>query len=66
MLLTLLERLASRRRRPGASPVWTVIAVTTFLVRRSQQRARKDEVALREVLQPGEALLITHTTQPRG
>ena len=66
MLLSLLERLAARRRRPGAAPIWTVLSVTAFLMRRHQQRQRKDEVALREVLQPGESLLITHTTQPRG
>jgi hypothetical protein len=66
MLLSILERLASRRRRPGASPVWTVVAVSAFLLRQYQRRAQRDEVALREVLRPGESLLITHTTQPKG
>ena len=35
------------------------------LLRRYQQRSG-DEVVLREQLEPGESLLITHTTQPRG
>jgi hypothetical protein len=66
MLLSLLERLASRRRRPGATPVWTVIAASAFLLRQYQRRTQRDELALREVLRPGESLLITHTDQPRG
>jgi hypothetical protein len=66
MVLTLLERLALRRRRPGASPIWTVVALSAFLIRRYQRNAHKDEVALREVLRPGETLTITHTTQRRG
>ncbi len=66
MLLTLLERLALRRRRPGAHPAWTAAAFAAFLLRTHRRRAAKHEVALREVLQPGETLVITHTTQPRG
>jgi hypothetical protein len=66
MLLSLLERLAARRRRPGASPNWTAAAFATFLLRAYRRRAAKEELALREVLQPGETLVITHTTQTRG
>ena len=66
MLLSLLERLAARRRRPGASPIWTAAAFATFLLRAHRRRVAKEELALREVLQPGETLVITHTTQTRG
>lgn len=66
MLLALLERLAARRRRAGASPIWTAAAFAAFLLRRYHRRNARDEVALREVLRPGETLVITHTTQPRG
>jgi len=66
MLLRLLELLAARRRRPGASGIWTGVAFAAFLLRRYQARQRQDEVVLREELRPGEALLITHTTQPHG
>jgi hypothetical protein len=66
MWLTLLERLAARRRRPGSHPAWTAVAMAAFLVRLHQKRAAKDAVALREVLRPGETLVISHTTQRRG
>ena len=66
MLLTLLERLALRRKRKGASGIWTGVAFAAFLVRQYQRRSARDEVSLREVLEPGESLLITHTTQPHG
>ncbi len=66
MLLTLLERLAARRRRAGASPIWTAAAFAAFLLRTYRRRSARDDVALREVLRPGETLVITHTTQPRG
>jgi hypothetical protein len=66
MWLSLLERLAARRRRPGAHPAWTAVAFAAFLVRRHRRRVEKDTVVLREALQPGESLLITHTTQRRG
>jgi hypothetical protein len=66
MILTLLERLALRRRRPGANPVWTVVALSAFLLRRYQRNAHRNEVSLREVLRPGESILITNTKQPRG
>lgn len=66
MLLSLLERLAARRRRPGAHPAWTAAAVAVFLLRRYQRRAARDAVALREELRPGETLVITHTTRRRG
>jgi hypothetical protein len=66
MLLTLLERLALRRKRRGASGIWTGVAFAAFLLRQYQRRSAKHEVSLREVLEPGESLLITHTTQPHG
>jgi hypothetical protein len=66
MLLTLLERLALRRRRQGASGIWTGVALAAFLLRWYQRHAQRDVVSLREELRPGESLLITHTTQPRG
>ncbi len=66
MLLTLLERLALRRKAKGASGVWTAIGFAAFLLRLYQRRNSADEVSLREELRPGESLLITHTTQPRG
>jgi hypothetical protein len=66
MVLSILERLAARRRRPGAHPAWTAVAVGAFLLRRYQRRAAKDSVVLREELRPGEALLITHTNRPQG
>jgi hypothetical protein len=66
MVLSILERLAARRRRPGAHPAWTAVAVAAFLVRRYQRRAAKDAVVLREELRPGETLLITHTNRPQG
>jgi hypothetical protein len=68
MVLTLLERLALRRRRPGANPIWTVVALTAFLLRQHQRRSARDRdvVALREELRPGESIVITHTHQPRG
>lgn len=66
MLLRALEFLAARRRRPGASGIWTGVAFAAFLLRRYQARQRQDEVVLREELRPGEALLITHTDQPHG
>jgi hypothetical protein len=66
MLLHFLERMAARRRRPGASPIWTAFAFATFLLRLYRRRSARDELALREVLPPGETLVITHTNQPRG
>jgi hypothetical protein len=66
MLLRALELLARRRRRPGSHPAWTAVALAAFLLRRYQERSGRDEVALREVLEPGETLLISHTDQPRG
>jgi hypothetical protein len=66
LLLNLLERLAARRRARGAGGIWTGIAFATFLLRWYQKRAARDVVTLREPLAPGESILITHTTQPRG
>lgn len=66
MLLRALELLARRRRRGGAHPAWAAVTLAAFLVRAYQKRADRDVVALREELEPGESLLITHTQQPRG
>jgi hypothetical protein len=66
MWLSLLERMAARRRRPGAHPAWTAVAFAAFLVRWHQKRVAKDSVVLREALLPGETLVISHTTQRRG
>jgi hypothetical protein len=66
MVLRLLERLALRRKRQGASGIWTAVAFAAFLLRQYQKRVGRDEVSLREELRPGESLLITHTTLPHG
>lgn len=66
MLLSLLERLALRRKRQGASGLWTAVAFAAFLLRWYKRRAGNDDVSLREELRPGESLLISHTTLPRG
>jgi hypothetical protein len=66
MFLSVLERLAARRRRPGSHPAWTAVAFAAFLVRRHQRRTAREAVALREELRPGETLVITHTTRRRG
>lgn len=65
MLLTLLERIAARRRGRGGG-IWTGIAFATFLLRWHQKRVGKDAVTLREELRPGESLLITHGHQRQG
>jgi hypothetical protein len=65
MLLSILERLAARRHRPGAHPVWVAAGLAAFLLRTHQRRAARDAVALREELRPGETLVISHTTQRR-
>jgi hypothetical protein len=66
MLLAALEWLAARRRRPGASGLWTAVALAAFLLRQYQRRAARESISLREELRPGESLLITHTRTPRG
>ena len=66
MLLRALEFLALRRKRQGASGIWTAVAFAAFLLRQYQKRAGNDAVRMREELKPGESLVITHTTQPRG
>lgn len=66
MLLRVLEQLARRRRRPGAHPAWTAAAFAAFLLRLHHQRSHRQEVSLREELKPGETLVISHTTRPRG
>jgi hypothetical protein len=66
MLLSLLERLALRRRRPGSHPAWSAVAFAAFLLRQHRKRANRDAVVLREELSPGETLVITHTSQRQG
>jgi len=66
MFLRLLQMLALRRKRNGASGIWTGVAFAAFLVRLYQKRADKDAISLREELRPGESLVISHTTTPRG
>jgi len=66
MLLRLLELVALRRKRDGATGIWTGGAFAAFLVRLYQKRTRRDSVSLREELRPGESLVISHTTSPRG
>ena len=66
MLLGLLERLALRRKRQGASGIWTAVAFAAFLLRQYRKRASNDAVALREELRPGETLVISHSTLPHG
>jgi hypothetical protein len=66
MLLRVLEQLARRRRRPGAHPAWTAVTLAAFLLRLLHQRSQRHEVSLREELKPGETLVISHSTQPRG
>lgn len=66
MLLSLLERLALRRKRQGTSGLWTAVAFAAFLLRQYKKRAGNDVVSLREELRPGESILISHTTLPRG
>jgi hypothetical protein len=63
-LLEALQRFAQRRRRAGAGGLWAGIAFATFLMRLHKRRATP--ATLRETLEPGESLLITHTTQRRG
>jgi hypothetical protein len=66
MLLTILERLARRRQRRGASGIWTAVAFAAFLLRQYQRRAARDVIVVREELRPGESILITDTNVPRG
>jgi hypothetical protein len=64
ILLETLQRFAQRRRRGGAGGLWTGIAFATFLMRLYKRRLKP--ATLRHELLPGEAVLITHTTQPHG
>lgn len=66
MVLRLLERLALRRKRKGASGIWTAVAFAAWLLRQYRKRAASDVVSLREELRPGESLLISHTNVSRG
>ena len=42
-----------RRKRQGASGIWTAVAFAAFLMRQYQKRAANDVVQLREELKPG-------------
>ncbi|MFL6204964.1 MAG: hypothetical protein ACJ739_06405 [Acidimicrobiales bacterium] len=66
LLINLLERMAAARRQTGRGGIWTGIAFGTFLYRIYQRRAHRDVITLREQLNPGESILITHTTQRQG
>ena len=66
MLLRVLEQLARRRRRPGAHPAWAAVSLAAFLLRLYHRRAPRRDVFLREEIKPGETLVISHTTRPRG
>lgn len=67
MLLRALQIIARRRRlKGGGGPVWAAAAIGAYLIRFYQRREARESVSLREELQPGESLLISHTTQPRG
>jgi hypothetical protein len=65
MLLRVLE-FATRRRGARTGGVWTAVSLAVFLLRLQQQRAHRHEIYLREELKPGETLVISHTTEPRG
>ena len=66
MLLRLLQVVARRQKIKGAGGLWTGLSLALFLRRRYQERAARDEVVLREVLHPGESLVISDTGRPRG
>jgi hypothetical protein len=64
--LARLQRAGIRRGVFGTSRPWLVVAILTTgarLVRRLV--AKEEDVVLRETLQPGETLLITHTGTAR-
>lgn len=65
MLLRALE-LVARRRRSGGHPAWAAVTFATFLLRQYKKRAHRQQSVIREELQPGESLLITHHDRPRG
>ena len=67
MLLRILERIAVyRRAKKKSGGIWTGIAFATMLLRWHKRREAREHVSLIEELQPGESILITHTTQPHG
>ena len=67
MLLKLLQIVARRKRlKGGGGRIWAAAALATYLIRFYQRREARDTVSLREELRPGESLIISHTTQPRG
>jgi hypothetical protein len=67
MLLRLLQIIARRKRlKGGGGPVWAAAALGAYVIRFYQRREARDTVSLREELRPGESLIISHSTQPRG
>ena len=64
--LQFVERFALRRSSVGGRGVYSSIAFAGFLLRQYDKRSRRNVVVLREELQPGESLLITHTTHTQG
>jgi hypothetical protein len=67
MLLRILEIVARRKRlKGGGGPIWAAAALGAYLLRFHQRREARQAISLREELQPGESLLITHLSQPKG
>jgi hypothetical protein len=63
-----LQRLAGRRGPRGDSRVWTGVWVLLFTARQIRKRTGRsaEDVVFRQELQPGESLIITHTTDTYG
>ena len=68
-MLFLLERCSgspSVAGAPGPGGIWTGIAFAGLPACASTSGGQRRRSTLREELRPGESILITHTTQPRG
>jgi hypothetical protein len=66
-LLRRLQREGVRRGLLGTSRAWTAIAVGSFTLRQvSKLVKRQPEVVHCQELKPGEAILISHTTDTHG
>jgi hypothetical protein len=62
-VLDLLHRTAVRKGVFGSSRRWLAVAIGTWSFRQIiKLAARRETVVLREELQPGESLLVTHTS----
>ncbi len=65
-MLQFLQRAAFRRFREGRPGPWGAVAVGVFGVRTLARWAkRNEEVVYREVLRPGEQVVVTHRTETR-